>query len=330
MKSLETVHIQMQKTPEAFVRKYISTKIGFNIRLGHTTKNDDGTWTIQLKAVVPSYVKLENERSKTFAYVFHDVGEAIVKYDEKEYDYDFVLKPKATELDLILMKKIDKLTTDVQQEILNYGRYSWGNLSKVKWWLGTVHKIILRCLKDESFPSDELPERYQRYFELLRANKWIRIESGNKPKVIADNKLKKLEQELLSENKVKHDLNSVTDALVGILFAEHYVQLRDEFKIPQLTSYVTTTKAYYADAVREGRAIHMSESTLLNKFRTYNYSPKPSTFKGFNFPDTVAELVSNRFLKYSKDDERFITANPELLELLLPYQSTLAQIVIDN
>ncbi len=330
MTPLKSVNIQLQKTPESFVRNYISTKIGFNIRLGNTQKNDDGTWTIKLKAIVPSFVKLDNDRSKTFVYVFHDVGEAKVRYDAEDYDFDFVEKPKAPELDMILMKKIDTLTADVQQEILDYGKFAWGNLSAVKHWMGTIHNIILRCLKDDSFPSDNVPMKYQRYFEFLRSGKWIRIEGGDKPKVVADNKLKKLHEVLLHEEKVKHDLNSITDAVIGHLFAQHYVQIRDELNIRQLTGYVTTTKAYYADAVRAGKAIPMSENTLLTKFRTYNYSPKPSTFKGFNFPSTVAELVGNNFLKYSRHDEHIVTANPELLQILLPYQATLEQIVIDN
>ena len=116
---------------------------------------------------------------------------------------------------------------------------------------------------------------------------------------------------------------------MGHIFAKHYVEIRDKLNIRAPASYVITTKAYYADAVREGRPIPMDQEMLLSKFRTYNYSHKPSTYKGFRFPDIVDELVTNQFFNYT-NDHKSVTAVNELLNHLLPYQNELAQNVMDT
>lgn len=324
---MKSVSIPLQKTPQTFVKKYISSRMGFNVRIGDTVQNDDGTWTISLNAVVPSFVKLNDSPSRIFSYVFDNVGKAIVKYDD--YDFDFVDTPKTRDIDFVLMKKIDELTSKVQQEILDYGKFKWGKLSTVRHWMGSIHGIISRSLRETSFSSDNVPKKYTEYFEFLRSNDWIRIEGRNSPQVVASNNLTKLHELLLNENLVKDDLFSITDAIIGHIFAKHYVQIRDELKIYAPTSYVTATKAYYADAVREGRAIPMNQEILLFKFRTYNYSTKSSIYKGFRFPEIIDELVSNNFFQYTKDKKSIIAVN-ELLDRLLPYQEELAQNVMDT
>ncbi len=324
---MNSVSIPLQKTPRTFVKKYVSTRMGFNVRIGNVVENKNGTWTVSLNAVIPSFVKLNDAPSRTFSYVFDNVGKAIVKYDD--YDFDFVETPKAKDMDLVLMKKIDLLTLKVQQEILDYGKFKWGKLSSIRHWMGSIHGIISRCIRETSFPSDNVSKKYTEYFEFLRSNNWIRIEGRNSPQIVASNDLTKLHEILLNDNLVKDDPFSISDAIIGHIFAKHYVQIRDELKIRAPASYVTTTKAYYADAVREGRAIPMDQNTLLSKFRTYHYTAKSPTYKGFRFPDIVSELVTNNFFSYTKDQKSIIAVN-ELLDRLLPYQEELAQNVMET
>lgn len=318
----------MQKTPESFVRKYISHKIGFNIRLGETKQNKDGTWTISLKAVIPSFVKLNNSASKTFVYTFENIAYATVKYED--YDFDFIEKPRVPDLDLALVKKIDELTTNVQKVILDYGKFKWGKLTAIRYWFGTIHSIIVRCLNEDGFYIPSTPEKFVRYFNFLKSIGWIDSESHNERKtwVTSSNKLSKLHEELLKNPAIGDDANSVADVLVGHIYAEHFREIRDELRFNPSTIYLTTTKGYYADAVREGRSIPMDYDTLWFRYRTYNYSPKSSTHRQYRFPDIVGELVANDFLRQSKDKDH-VTAVPELLQKLLPFQDELAQNVLD-
>lgn len=89
---MKSVTIPLQKTPQIFVKKYLSTRIGFNIQVGKIVKNENKTWTVSLNAVIPSFVKSNGTSLKTFRCIFDNIGEAIVKYDN--YDYGFVKIPK--------------------------------------------------------------------------------------------------------------------------------------------------------------------------------------------------------------------------------------------
>jgi len=324
---MKSITLPIHRSPENFVRRYLANRIGNNIRVDKTRQNKNGTWTVSLKAIVPSYVKLKNNSFKTFVYVFDDVSSATVKYEK--YDYDFIDKPKAVDLDLVLMRKLDKLTANIQQEILDYGKFSWGKLSAVKYWLGSLHGIIIRCLKENNFHKSRFTDRYDRYFDFLKSAGWINYEGDEKTQIVASNNLLKLHELLISKNQIpENDLDSLAEAVISSIYAKNFVQIRDELKIHAITSYVAITKAYYADAVREGQPIPMKMQSLWLNYRTYNYGPKSSTFKHFRFPRTVAELGSNNFLNVMNEGSH-ITAVPELFERLLPYQAELAQNVID-
>ena len=319
---MRSVSTPLEKSARIFVKKYLATRIGFNVMVGNVIENKNKTWTVSLNAVIPSFVKLNDAPSKTFSYIFDNVGQAVLKYDD--HNYNFIKTPNAKDIDLILMKKIDILTSQVQQEILDYGKFRWGKLSSVRYWMGSIHGIVSRCLRESSFSSDGVPKKYTKYFEFLRSNNWIRIEGRNSPQIVASDNLVKLHESLLNDCLVKDDVFSITDAVIGHIFAKHYIQIRDELKICAPSSYVTAIKAYYVDAVREGRAIPIDQNTLFSKFRTCHYSTKSHTYKEFRFPDIVSELVSNDFFNYTKDHKSIIAVNA-LLGRLLPYQKELAQ-----
>ncbi|MEX0640914.1 MAG: hypothetical protein WEB28_02920 [Nitrosopumilaceae archaeon] len=324
---MASLKIPVLKSPEAFVTKYVSNKIGFNIRASKAIYDDKtDTYTINLKAIIPSMVKLGDKSSKTFVYTFENIGKAVVKYED--YDFDFVSKPIAPELDFSLLRNFDKLTAEIQKIILDYGKYSWGKLTNVKYWMGPIRSIIVRCLKEEEFYADQnVSPRYIRYFAFLDSAGWIKYQRGSHPFISKTNKLTML-YETLSTDHGNADVGQVADSVIGNLCSEHYYEIRDELRLFGLDIYVTTTRAYYADAVREGKPIPMSQHRLWLKYRSYNYKPRPSVHKEYTFSNAVTELVSNNFLKRTKD-EKFITANNELLELLLPYHDELARNVIE-
>ena len=323
---MSKIKIPMLKTPESFAMKYVASKIGFNVRPSKTTydpKND--SFTVTLKAIVPSLVKLNENESKTFVYTFEDVAKAVIKNDK--YDFDFIEKPKAPELDLELIKKFDKLTSDLQNEILVFGEKTWGTLTSVKYWLNPLRGIIIRTLSKNEFDVENATPRYKQYFEFLDSAGWINYIKSSKPKIKITNKLKALHHLSVSDTRF-NDVSSVSDLVIGSLYAHHFNEIRDELRIFGPDVYVTATKAYYADAVREGQSIPMSQYRLWLKYRSYNYHPRPNTNKEYSFPTVVSELVHSKFLQFS-DDEKYITANPELLKKVLPHREKLSKLVIE-
>ena len=324
---MSTVKIPILKSPEAFVAKYMANKIGFNIRTSDAIYDDkNNTYRVKLKAIIPSLVKLGNKASKTFVYTFDDIGEAVVKYED--YDFDFISKPKASELDVSLLKEFDSITSEIQKIILDYGKDSWSKLTNVRYWMNPIKSIIVRCLKEGDFYAGQnVSPKYIRYFSFLESAGWIKYEGGSNPHVSVTNKLTMLDETMSTDNN-KRDVAEIADKVIGDLCSKYYYEIRDELRIFGLDIYVTTTKAYYADAVREGKAIPMSQHRLWLKYRSYNYKPRPPAHKEYTFSNAVSELVSNNFLKRTKDEQSLI-ANKTLLDLLLPYHKKLAENVIE-
>ena len=168
---------------------------------------------------------------------------------------------------------------------------------------------------------------YKQYFEFLDSAGWIQYTKGAKPKVKAQNKLKTLHQNSI-KNIQFDDMGDVADQVIGSLYAHHFEAIRDELRIFGPDVYVTATKAYYADAVREGISIPMTRYRLWLKYRSYNYHPRPNTHREYSFPNVVSELVHNKFLQFSHD-ENYVVANSELLERVLPYHEKLSKLVVE-
>jgi len=319
---MRTIRIPVKKSPENFVRNYITHRIGSNVRLGSTKKNNDGTWSISLNAIVPSFVKLRDSKSKTFVYVFKNISKATVKYDD--YDYDFITKPNAADIDIVLINKINELTEDIQKEILNYGKFEWGKLTSIKFWLGPIFNILIRSLDENVYSFNKIDDKYVKYYNLLKKNQWINVEGRTQVEISVGNKLAKMHETLITEGGIKDDVISIAEVVLGHVYSKNYKEIRDELNVRGIAAHVTTTKAYYADAVREGKSIPMTRETLWHNYRTYNYTHKPPQFKVFSFPRTIAELVSIGILQTSSD-RKYILAAPKLLEKLLPFQAQLAQ-----
>ncbi|MDE2588457.1 MAG: hypothetical protein KGL95_02170, partial [Patescibacteria group bacterium] len=153
-------------------------------------------------------------------------------------------------------------------------------------------------------------------------------DKGHKDHVSAGNKLTKLYEEVVKREN-SDDMNLTAEVLLGHLFASHYTEIRDDLNIRAPSIYVTTTKAYYADAVREGKPIRMNQETLWFKYRTYSYNPKSATHRSYRFPKTVDELISHDMLRHAVHDSNDIVATPDLLKRLMPYQEELAKNVIE-
>ena len=215
------------------------------------------------------------------------------------------------------------LTEDIQNENLDYGKFQWGKLTSIKFWLGPILNILIRSLDESVYSFNKIDDKYVKYYTLLQNNKWINVEGRNKVEISAGNKLVKMYQTLITDGGIKNDITSIAEVL-GHVYSKNYKEIRDDLNVRGIAAHVTTTKAYYADAVREGSSIQMSRESLWNNYRTYNYTHKPPQFKVFSFPRTVAELVSIGILNTS-DDRKYVSAAPELLERLLPFQSQLAQ-----
>lgn len=316
----------MLKTPESFVMKYVANKIGFNVRPSKTEYNEkNNTYIVTLEAIIPSLVKLNGDATKTFVYTFENVAEAIVKGDK--YDFDFIKRPKAPELDISLMRKFDNLTEGLQKEILEFGEGSWGKLTDIRYWLNPLRSIIIRCLTKGDFKVEKASPKYKQYFEFLHYAGWVRYEHGMKSRVMPSNKLLAYHEQYVSESKM-FEVSKIADKVIGNLYAKHFYKIRDELRIFGPDKYVTINKSYYADAVREGEPIPMSQYRLWLKYKSYNYNPRPATHKEFTFPNAVDELVSNKFLQYYKNED-YVTANPQLLEKTMPYHDELAKTVIE-
>jgi hypothetical protein len=311
-------------TPEAAVMKYIARNIGLNVRAGDASFNSmTGEWSVPLRALVPSRVKIGDFDYKTFIYKFENLGNAIVKKENNKFK---ILEfPKAAEIDDSLRLQFSDLTAKMEKKLLEVGEDRWGQLSLIAVFLRPLYKIINTLLTDGSVHKSLIEKNNQLdYLNLLLNQEFAEYDKNflNDMIVKPSNLLTRLNQKVLQETN-RYDPNHVAQEVVGIVFSREYERIHVEMKNRVPSVYVDTTKAYYLNAVRIGIPIAMSTTQLLSKYKMFEHS----TRKSYDFNTVVGELVTVKML--SKDENENILANKEVFEQVLPLRKEILEVATE-
>jgi hypothetical protein len=309
-------------TPEAAIMKYIARNVGLNIRAGRSTHDKyTDEWTIPLKALVPSRVRLSDTEYKTFVYRFEELGNAIVKKDGGKFK--IIEFPRALEIDNSLRLQFSDITEKLERKLLEVGEKSWGHLSLIEVFLRPLYKIINTLLADGSIHRSILEKSsHTDYLNLLINQEFAEYDANNNMIIRPTNLLTKMNENNTRQTK-RTDPNYVAQEVVGMVFSKEYEYIHETMKNRVPSVYVDTTKAYYLNAVRIGSPIPMSTSQLLSKYRMF----EQSTRKVHDFNTVIGELVTVDLL--AKDSYDNIIANTKVFDQVLPLRKEILEIAVE-
>ncbi len=320
---MRQIQVKEITTPESLVMKRIAQNLGLNLRPEKAAFNSSAnTWTIPMKAIIPSQVTTRGKPIKTFIYRFGNVAKAELTKENNEFK--FLQFPKAPEIDNELHMHWTDLTQKLVQEILKVGEPVWGQLTYVQMFLRPLYSIILHTLTNRKLSFSEVRKQEQeKYVQFLLKRGYLE-EDLNEGVYKASNHLTALEHHLYEKYKDEKLLSDffVTGQVIGTIFAKYYNDLKIELRVFAPSIYVDTSTAYYIDAIRAGASILMSEMELWKKARMIGHRSTTSV-KTISYPTVISEIVAGKI--FARDHEGFICANESVFNRLNPLEVELAQ-----
>lgn len=283
---MSIVRISEFETPKSVAMKYICKRLGLNLRPGEPVFDKESqSWSVPIKAVVPSKVSRREGPTKTFYYTFN-VGNLRL-----DGDNHIIERIGAQELDDAIFSQWNDLNEVIQKEILQYARERWGKLTHVRTFLRPIYTLVIALLDRKRVVVSEFGPDSQKWFDLLKISGFIESMGGDEFK--PTNLLNALDEKL-SLRGSQSDFD-VADLVAGNLFATEFNRIRDEFRIHAPSIYVDTTQLYYSDAVNFKEIVPIEQDELFLKYRQMGnraaYRDLLSQ-KGFSFGTVVSELIA--------------------------------------
>ena len=313
--AMSIVRMNELETPESVAMKYICKRLGLNLRPGKAIfEKEVRSWSVPIKAVVPSKVSRREGPSKTFFYTF-DVGN--LRLDE---EYHIVQKIGAQVLDDAILSQWNDLNEVIQKEILQYARERWGKLTFVRTFLRPVYTLVIAFLDRKQLPVTEFGLDSQKYFDLLKISGYIEATGDNEYK--STNLLNGLEEKMVLAGG-QSDFE-VADLVAGNIFANEYDRIRDDLRIHAPSIYVDTAKLYYADAVNFKEIVPIQQRELFLKYRQMGNRAayrEALSQKGHSFGTVVSELIAVGLLHRQRDD---IVGDQKLFDHLVQFREQIS------
>lgn len=284
------ISIEQNKDPFSIAMKYILRNLGVNIRPSkyYYDKNNK-KYVVFLNAIIPNEISPLNRSSKSFIYIFKNIGSII--FDENMKNAKSILADKLEEK---IYSKFWKIHRKVERTIKEYGITKWGCIGRIRTFLNPLYTITHRILNDHELDIKDLKNNdLWKYIQPFIDNKLIEVDPHNREKLICGNYLKKL-----GENR--DQLETVENA-IGVIVARSTNYLIKNLNNYSFTSYIDVPKVYYLDAVEYGEMIDIPIKELIRKYHLIgkrNYSYKSD----MNLELIISEVVKAGLL--SKDENK--------------------------
>jgi len=317
------IQVKELNTPESLVMKRIAQSIGLNLRPEKSVFDSiSNTWTVPIKAIIPSQVTAQDKPIKTFLYRFNNIAKA--KLTKIDNEFRFTDFPKSSVIENDLYAHWTDLTYKLTQEILKAGEPVWGQLTYIRMFLRPLYSIILHTLTNRKLTFHDLEQQDQRRYIQFLLNRGYLEEDVQEGIYKASNQLTVLQQHLYEKYKDQSVLSDffVTGQIIGIIFAKYYTEIKSELHAYAPGIYVDTSAAYYIDAIRAGTAILMSEIELWKKARMLGHR-SANAAKPIAYPTVISEIVAGKILSRNRDG--MISANEGIFNRLRPLKEELTQ-----
>jgi hypothetical protein len=283
---MTALRIREVSTPRSVAMKYICKRLGLNLRPGEATLDKETrTWSVPIKAVIPSKVSRREGQSTTFFYTFN-VGNLTL-----DMDLHITKRLGAVELDDAILSQWNDLNQVIQKEILQYARERWGKLTFVRTFLRPIYTLVIAVLDQKQASVSDFGVDSEKWFELLRTSGYIEPMGDREFK--PTNLLNGLQERI--GLGVGHSDFDVADLVAGNIFANQYDVISDKLRIHAPSIYVDTAKLYYSDAVNFKEIVPMEQSELFLKYRQVGNRQayrEAMSQKSFSFGTVVSELIA--------------------------------------
>ncbi|MFW9971143.1 MAG: hypothetical protein ACFFDF_13190 [Candidatus Odinarchaeota archaeon] len=306
------IQIEENKDPISLAMKYSIRNFGINIRPGkYQFEENKREHIVFLNAIVSNEISPYKKTSKSFVYIFKNIGKII--FDE---DLKLLEATLSNDLETRIYSDFWNLHKRVEDAIKDYGINKWGNIGRIRTFLGPLYTIANKILQTEELNINEMRNLgFEDYFKPFIDNELIEVDPHNENKLICSNFLKTLRED-------KNQFETVSYA-VGIIIAKSTNYLVKELNNYSFVSYIDIPKVYYLDAVIYGELINMPIKTLINKY--YILGRRPYTYRSqMNLEYIISEIVNAGLLK--RDSKKnFISGVEPLFDKVFDFRESLLE-----
>jgi hypothetical protein len=275
------------KNPRCVATDYLLKRLGLNFRAGSPSFDKDRSWHIPLLALIPSSPDVVPRRSDQLFYRFESFGEVVLDSELK-----VVSAPSSGELNVSFQMELARLFSKIEQMIVEFGNDKWGRIPLLRSWLNPLNAIVSQALSLPSISVVQLENQgYTFYSELLRRAGFI--EGADKPGFLRKSNDLVMIADRYQKEKGLFYMDDTVSEVTSIICSKFYDDVKDRVRL--LQSYVETTVAYYARAVRFQKLLPMSIAELEY---AYNVLGRREQDERSTFYGKVADLVTAGFLQW--------------------------------
>lgn len=275
------------KSPRCVATDYLLKRLGLNFRAGNPSFDNKGDWHIPLLALIPASPDVVPRRGDQLFYRFESFGEVVLDSELK-----VVSAPSSAELNASFQMELARLFSKIEQMIVKFGNDKWGRIPLLRSWLNPLNAIVSQALSLPSISVIQLEHQgYTFYAELLRRAGFI--EEADRPEFLRKSNDLVIIADRYQKEKGLFYMDDTVSEVTSIICSKFYDDVKDRVRL--LQSYVDTTVAYYARAVRLQKLLPMSIPELEY---AYNVLGRREQDERSTFYGKVADLVTAGFLQW--------------------------------
>jgi len=286
-RNAERLVLETVKTPRTVASDYLLKRLGLNFRPGDPRLDSERMWHVPLLALIPASPDLIPRRIDQLFYRFESFGEVVLNPA-----LDIVSAPTSAELNADFRMELVRLFSKIEHMIVEFGSDKWGRIPLVRSFLNPLNSIVSQALSLPSISVTQLGQQgYTFYAEVLRRAGFI--EEAERPGYLRKSNDLVTIADRCKMQKGPFYMDETAIEVTSIICSKFYEDIRDHVRL--LPSYVDTTVAYYAKAVRLQKLVQMSIAELEY---AYNVLGRREQDEKTTFYGKVSDLVTAGFLRW--------------------------------
>lgn len=306
-----TLRIQKLDTPDRVAYHRILTSYGAGC-FPQGTEETETHWKVLVGVHFPSKVTDDRtNRERILTFHFNNLGEILIKKSTLRIEKS----PSPQAIERSILDKRAEIRTAVEKDLIKVfgepdAKIKFGALKFGQAGLQPIYRIVNRILM-EDYPTymelEEIGKHYLDQVDLIINLGYVKYSDDASRRLIPENKL----MELFGQIK---DVEETSHAMLGLVVANCYYDLRKSMRIAQFIPYVRASATYYGEAVEFGELFSISKRRLRDDVKKYYRGAPMQPRVRFGFPTILRELSDANILRY---DQNYVTGRDEIFQRLI-------------